>query len=117
MQFRIDWTPPTLGKQLRTHPMKLPGLVKVAAVYIVAAIGKPAAREQRKVRVRLTLHRKPRRKIKDDDNLHGMCKPLFDAIVRLGWAWDDSRKFMEQVVDPVVPDRDEFTEIELEVAR
>jgi hypothetical protein len=35
----------------------------------------------------------------------GVCNPVFDALVRLGWARDDSEKNMEQAVLPVVVDR------------
>jgi hypothetical protein len=101
-----------MSKQLRMHRMNLPKLVKTVAIHIVAAVGKPSVREHRKVRVRITMHR--RRQVKDDDNLHGMAKPYFDALVRLGYAHDDSTRWMQQVVDPVVLGPEEFAEIEME---
>jgi hypothetical protein len=34
----------------------------------------------------------------DDDNAHGACKVVFDAIRNLGLVRDDREEFMEQVV-------------------
>lgn len=34
----------------------------------------------------------------DDDNAHGACKVVFDAIRNLGLVRDDRKEFMEQVV-------------------
>ena len=41
----------------------------------------------------------------DRDGGQGACKPVFDALVRFGWAKDDSEEYMEQVVLPVIVDR------------
>jgi len=46
-----------------------------------------------------------RRNPMDSDNAKGACKVVFDAMVRLGWVKDDSERWMEQVVLPVVVDR------------
>jgi hypothetical protein len=46
-----------------------------------------------------------RKRPMDRDGAQGACKPIFDALVRLGWARDDSEKHMEQVVLPVVVNR------------
>jgi len=31
----------------------------------------------------------------DDDNLRGGCKPVIDALRRLGWLWDDSPDWLK----------------------
>jgi hypothetical protein len=34
----------------------------------------------------------------DDDNAHGACKIVFDAMRQIGLIWDDREEFLEQVV-------------------
>ena len=41
-------------------------------------------------------------------------KPCIDALVRFGWAKDDSERWMEQVVLPVIVDKTPRTEIVIE---
>lgn len=51
----------------------------------------------------------------DRDGAQGACKPIFDAITRLGYTKDDSERWMEQNVLPVKVDRkNPRTEITIE---
>jgi hypothetical protein len=58
-----------------------------------------------------------RRHAMDQDGAHGACKPLFDALVELGWARADSPACMEQTVASVIVTRERpRTEIVLQEA-
>ena len=65
-------------------------------------MGKNHGEVPAKVRVTVEMHRK---RPVDRDGAQGACKPIFDALVRLGWARDDSEAHMEQNVLTVVVDR------------
>ena len=65
-------------------------------------MGKNHGEPPGKVQVTIEMHRK---RPMDRDGAQGACKPIFDALVRLGWARDDAELQMEQVVLPVVVDR------------
>lgn len=69
---------------------------------IVVLLGREATQDlrvlaslDRRMRVAVTICN-PRRY--DDDNAHGACKVVFDAIRNLGLVRDDREEFMEQVV-------------------
>ena len=98
----IRWCPPSLNEQLRTHWSKRRKLTELAGLYIANKIGVNTEPPEGQVTVTIQMYRwNP----VDADGAHGGCKPLFDAIVRLGWAKDDSEKYMRQIVLPTVVDR------------
>jgi len=100
--LEIPWCPPSLNRQLRMHWSKRRKLTELAGLYIANKIGVNTEPPDGKVVVTIKMYRwNP----VDADGAHGGCKPLFDAIVRLGWARDDSAKWMHQVMEPVVIDR------------
>lgn len=112
--FRLDWVPPSNNVLIRMSRWRRGRLTATASLLILAAAGgRPDTRERRRVRVTITLHR---RRPVDRDNAIGGCKPIFDALVRLGFAHDDREDSMEQNVRPVVVDRRArpWTEIEVE---
>lgn len=73
---------------------------ETVGLYLLAILGR--GRVVGRVRVTIQMYR---RNPMDSDNAKGACKVMFDALVRLGWAKDDSEKWMEQVVLPVIVDR------------
>jgi hypothetical protein len=100
-----------LNRALRTHWSQRRKSLEAAGAYIVAAIGKPEQPERGRVRVKIQMYRRNRM---DQDGAVGACKPIFDTLVRLGWARDDSVRWMTQEVLPVVIDRRRpRTEIEI----
>jgi hypothetical protein len=99
MKIKIPWVPPTLNQQLRSHWSKQRKLTRVAAGYILAEAGKKIPPEENRVSVEIIMHRK---RTVDQDGLHGGCKPIFDALVRLGYAVDDAPKWMDQKVSMMV---------------
>ena len=74
----------------------------VAAALILAEAGKNHGVVPQSRRVTIQMYRK---RPVDRDGGQGACKPVFDALVRFGWAKDDSEEYMEQVVLPVIVDR------------
>jgi hypothetical protein len=77
----------------------------------MAAIGRPQQPERGRVRVTIQMFR---RNPMDQDGAVGACKPIFDAITKLGWARDDSVRWMTQEVLPVRIDRKRpRTEVEI----
>ena len=100
--LEIPWCPPTLNEQLRTHWSKRRKLTELAGLYIANKIGVNTEPPDGKVIVTIRMYRW---NTMDEDGAHGACKPIFDALVRLGWARDDSAKWMHQVMEPVVIDR------------
>jgi hypothetical protein len=55
-----------------------------------------------------------RRQAMDQDGAYGAAKPLFDALVRTGWARDDSDRWMAQEVHALVDRKHPRTEIAIE---
>jgi hypothetical protein len=83
----------------------------VAYAYVIAAAGMRQPPEERPVRVTVQMYRSRRM---DTDGRFGACKPIFDALVELYWAYDDGPQWMEQQVPPVIIDwRHPRTEIEI----
>ena len=112
ISFIIEWVPPALNKSLRTHWAERHRQRKVAAGYILAAIGHAGVYPVVPVRVTIQMYR---RNVLDQDGAYGACKPIFDALVYLGYARDDSPRWMQQKVLPVLIDRRRpRTEIRLE---
>lgn len=67
-------------------------------------------------RVRVSIH-SYRTRYLDYGNLVGGAKPIPDVIVRLGWARDDSPRWMDTAyAQTVVPKEEERTEISIEPA-
>jgi hypothetical protein len=97
-RFRIPWVPPSNNRALRMHWTKRDELVRVAATHVLAVAGRPSTPEWARVRVRIVMRR---RRPMDQDNAYGAVKPLVDALVRLGYAVDDSRRWMRLTVAPV----------------
>jgi hypothetical protein len=115
VRFAIPWTPPSLNVALRQHWSERRKSLQTVAGFIMQAVGRPQEPERGRVRVKIEMFR---RNMLDADNAMAGCKPVFDALVRLGWARDDSLRWMEQVVLPVVIDRKRpRTEIEIIVRR
>jgi hypothetical protein len=110
VRFVIDWTPPSLNVALRQHWSERRKSLQVAGAYILAAIGRPEQPERGRVRVTIEMYRK---QAMDQDGAYGAAKPLFDALVRTGWARDDSNRWMAQEVRSLVDRRHPRTEIEL----
>jgi len=110
----IPWVPPTLNKMLRSHWSQRKKDLQTVSIYLAGAgMLRPQERESRKIRVTVQMYR---HNPTDRDGAQGACKPIFDAITRLGIARDDSEKFMEQVVLPVIVDRkNPRTEISIEI--
>jgi hypothetical protein len=95
LRFEIPWVPPSNNVIHRMHWSAQRQLVQTAAGYILGAVGLPASQETHRVRVRIIMYR---RRALDRDNAFGAAKPIFDALVRLGYAVDDHPKCMEQRV-------------------
>ena len=116
MTVTIPWVPPTLNKMLRSHWSKRKKDLQTVSIYLAGAgISRPRERESRKIRVAVQIYRK---NPTDRDGNQGSCKVIFDSIVRLGLARDDSEKWMEQVVLPVIVDRkNPRTEISIEIVQ
>jgi len=100
----IDWVPPTLNQHLRRHWSEYRHARRLAFGYLKAFLRRApeAWRTAGRVRVHVQMYR---RRMMDQDGAVGACKPLFDALVELGWARDDSPAAMEQVVPEVIVDR------------
>ncbi|MFH1740200.1 MAG: hypothetical protein ABIH23_14420 [bacterium] len=115
-KFVILWVPPGLNVQLRMHWAVRRRLTETAAMYIASQIGQNARSETSRVWVSVQMYRYNGM---DKDGAMGGCKPIFDALVRLGWAKDDRPEFMEQIVLPVKiergKNRHDRTEITLKV--
>ena len=115
MTFSIPWVPPTLNQYSRAHWTRQREWVRIAAVYMIAALGnnRDKFRKSETRRVRVTIQQHRRRPV-DHDNL--TPKVLIDALVRLRVVEDDDAAHMEQVVKPAIVDRkaEPFTDITLE---
>jgi len=67
------------------------------AVWLSSCHGEPPPQATGRVRVTVTRFVPTRRHfIRDEDNLRFCTKPLNDALTRLGWIRDDSRRWLEQ---------------------
>jgi hypothetical protein len=97
--FVVEWVPPTLNYLLRAHWKRRYKTTHTAGLHIGLAIGQCKTDPPERLRVIVRMHRT--RQVDDDNNV-AICKPIFDAIKRLGWAKDDSPRFMEQKVLPMV---------------
>lgn len=64
-----------------------------------------------KVRITITVYRK---QVQDPDNATASCKYLVDALVKRGWAKDDSREYLDAPVREEVDRRNQRTEIRWE---
>lgn len=95
LRFSIPWVPPSNNVVHRMHWREQRRLVETAQLWILANAGRQLPRETERVRVRLTMYR---RRLLDRDNLFGSAKPVFDALVKLGYAVDDRRQWMKQEV-------------------
>jgi hypothetical protein len=113
----IEWVPPPLNQTLRQHWTAYRKARRLASSYLKLYLG--AAPEAwstgGRVRVRVQMYR---RRQMDQDGANGACKPLFDSLVELGWARDDSPASMDQQVAVVIVDRQRpRTEISLTEGR
>jgi hypothetical protein len=114
MLFRVDWVPPSNNRSLRMHWTSRRQVSDVVGRLIVAAAGKPRDRESGRVRITITMYR---HRLMDRDNAYGAAKPLFDALVRLGYAVDDSPRWMQQQVRTFVIDHRAIPRTEIEITR
>lgn len=112
MKFTIPWVPPSLNVYSRAHWTRRRHWVETAALHIAKTVGRGEADGLHRLRVTIQQYR--RREV-DFDNLVGGCKPLIDALVRMGWARDDNRYWMEQVIRPVVVDHRRAPETEISI--
>jgi hypothetical protein len=92
--------------------------VRVSLVLLSPASGLPTAVGACTTRRRVSVQRltpSARRFLRDDDNLVGAEKPLYDALKRLGLLKDDSTKWVDRVRLPqaVSPDGTFWTIIEI----
>lgn len=88
MTATIHWPTPSLNELLRWHWTKR----RTRAAHIARALSLGSARQggptgPGKRRVTITRHSS---RLLDVDNLVGGCKPVIDAMVKLGWLVDDS---------------------------
>jgi hypothetical protein len=103
----IPWVPPSGSRLVRMHWTAQRELVEVAGVYLVHGFGQNWTANWHPnpppdfITVTIQMYRK---RALDTENAWFACKPIFDALVRLGWAKDDSPKHMNQVVLPVIVD-------------
>ena len=103
VEFEIPWVPPTLNQLLRLHWSKRRKMAWTAGAYLIAAgLSRRQPGTRSRVRVTIQMYRK---NPTDRDGAQGSCKVFFDIIRRAGWAVDDSEKWMEQDVLPVIVDR------------
>lgn len=65
-----------------------------------------------RVRLGITVYRW---NLQDKENLYGSTKFLTDAIVRAGWAVDDSHRWMDLEVKERIDRKEPRTEVYLEV--
>lgn len=103
IDVEIPWIPPTLNKMLRSHWSKRSKVTEKAGMYLLlAGLRRQDAPAVRRLRVTIQMYRK---NPTDRDGAQGACKPIFDAIRRFGYVKDDSERYMEQNVLPVLIDR------------
>lgn len=102
MTIELPFVPESLNRVLRWNPhrKKREREMWEKAIFVVlgrdqANILREFARCQRRLRVCVTICNARRY---DDDNAHGACKVVFDAIRNLALAADDRKEFMEQEV-------------------
>ncbi len=99
--LRIDYAPISLNKLVRnwrirhrerdTWAQLLTADISAASRNKLACLG----RDKKKVRVLISVYH-PR--LFDEDNLRGSCKPIFDAMKKVGYIYDDRPAFLEQYV-------------------
>jgi Holliday junction resolvase RusA-like endonuclease len=94
---------PSLNENLRAHWAKR-ARAKDDMSWHLAMSGQPRPKTK-KCRAALTVYQKTRRF--DEDNLHGACKPVIDALKETGYIWRDSPEWLElkirQELDHVNP--------------
>lgn len=110
--------PPPLNVTVRTRDFRrresLHQATHTAAALLLVEIGRKQPPETDRVRVTVQMYRW---NALDDDGAHGASKPIFDALVRLGWAVDDRPRWMDQRVLPVIIDRVRPARTEIEIER
>jgi hypothetical protein len=114
VSFTLPWVPPALNRALRSHWAPRRQTLHTATALLLAAGAGGREPERSPVRVTIQMYR---RNGMDQDGAAGACKPIFDALVRLGWARDDRPRWMEQDVRPVILDRQGEPRTEIEIVR
>lgn len=78
---------------------------------VALAFGK-RKKTQEKRKVTITSYRK---RDYDHDNFVGGCKPVIDALVKVGWLWDDAPKWVdvEYIQARVAKGEEAYTEVEV----
>jgi hypothetical protein len=114
LAFSLAWLPPTPNRMIRGHWTLEYRAVKTAALYILAAIGKPHCRPVGRPKVTIRMFR--RVPMRDPDNARFASeKVILDALVRLGWLENDDGAHVEaHALPPLVDRRRPRTEIRLE---
>jgi len=102
---------PSLNETLRMHWGKRKR-IKENMAWHLATSGRPRPAHGRRCRVKLTVYQKTRRF--DEDNLHGACKPVIDALRESGYIYRDSPEWLEQEIRQALDHENPRVEIELE---
>jgi hypothetical protein len=101
-RIEVPFVPESLNRVLRWHPQRKKREREMWEKAIFVVLGRvpvknlrEAAGRHQRLRVCVTICN-PRRY--DNDNAHGACKIVFDAIRNLALARDDNDEFMDQQV-------------------
>lgn len=80
--------------------------------YIRSALSKGDLKPvQKRVTISITWHEKTKRR--DVDNIQSAKKFILDAMVEQGILIDDKRKYVAQIYDTVVDDKEDYVEVYL----
>ena len=110
IHFTILGRLPSLNEMLRTHWAKRLR-AKNAMSWEMATSGQPRPEGER-CRVGIVVYQKTRRF--DEDNLHGACKPVIDALRESGYIYRDSPKWLELEIRQELDHEDPRVEIVIE---
>jgi hypothetical protein len=101
-RIELPFVPASLNRVMYWHPQRKKREREMWANAIFVVLGRRTAKDLReragrkeRMRIRVTICN-PRRY--DDDNAHGACKIIFDAIRSQGLIHDDRDEFLKQEV-------------------
>ena len=98
----VPWAPPDLDEECWHDRTSKRNLAELAGFHVAAKLGANTEPLNGGVTVTIKMYRTKR---VSKDELRQLCRPFIKALVRLGWAKDDSEKYMRQIVLPTVVDR------------
>ena len=101
---------PSLNEMLRMHWAQRIR-IKDNMAWVLATSGQPHPSSLH-CRVKLTVYHPTRRF--DEDNLHGACKPILDAMREAGYIYRDSPKWLELEIKQALDHKNPRVEIEVE---